>query len=456
MKKKLNLTRRSVIRGAGSIAIALPWLEIMAPTKAYSQEYNIAKRFLTVYTPGGTVRDKWASSGSELNFNLGPILQPLNSLKNRILVPHGLDMKCAIGEQHQAGIIAFLTGTEQDYSRNGYSAGPSLDQVIANRIGSDTQLKSLQIAIRWATGKSHGLLHPINVLNFEDNGRYNPIPPRLDPQQIWNDLFGQLDTSDPEAAALLNRRKSVLDFVGKRYQTLSQQLGMADRAKLEQHLTKIREIEMALESEVVAGGACMQPDRVDTSDYNPKSGLNSSDNGGLKDNRTDAAIPKVGRLMMDMIIMAMSCDMTRVASLQWTDTEAKHTFPWLNLSDHHHYYQHDGGFRPNECQKIYTWYAEQHAYLLQRMAEVDMGGHSLLDESVVLIGSELSDPPTHDKKNMPFLLAGNGGGLRTGRMLNFNGRSHNDLLSGILNLFGANANSFGARGYNTGAITNLA
>src|SRR5690606_31540750 len=100
MKKKLNLTRRSVIRGAGSIAIALPWLEIMAPTKAYSQEYNIAKRFLTVYTPGGTVRDKWASSGSEFNFNLGPILQPLNSLKNRILVPHGLDMKCAIGEQH--------------------------------------------------------------------------------------------------------------------------------------------------------------------------------------------------------------------------------------------------------------------------------------------------------------------------------------------------------------------
>ena len=164
MKKKLNLTRRSVLRGAGSIAIALPWLEIMAPTKAYSQEYNLAKRFLTVYTPGGTVRDKWASSGSEFSFNFGPILQPLNSLKSRILIPHGLDMRSAIGEQHQAGIIAFLTGTPQDAGRNGYSGGPSLDQVIANRIGGDTQIKSLQIAIRWATGKSHGLLHPINAL----------------------------------------------------------------------------------------------------------------------------------------------------------------------------------------------------------------------------------------------------------------------------------------------------
>lgn len=456
MKKKLNLTRRSMLRGAGSIAIALPWLEIMTPTKAYSQQYNLAKRFLTVYTPGGTVRDKWASSGSETSFNFGPILQPLNSLKSKILIPHGLDMKSAIGEQHQAGIVALLTGTPQNAARNDYSGGPSLDQVIANRIGGDTPLKSLQIAIRWATGKSHGLLHPINALNFEDNGRFNPIPPRLDPQQIWNDMFGQLDNTDPEALALLNRRKSVLDFVGKRYQSLSQQLGMADRSRLEQHLTKIREIEKALQNEVVSGGACVKPTQVDTSDYNPKSGLNSSDTGSIKDNRTDAAIPKVGRLMMDMIVMAMACDITRVASLQWTDTEAKHTFPWLNLSDHHHYYQHDGGFRPTECQKIYTWYAEQHAYLLQKMAAVDMGGHSLLDESVVFIGSELSDPPTHDKKNMPFLLAGNGGGLRTGRMLNFNGRSHNDLLSGILNLFGANVNSFGAANFSSGAITNLA
>ncbi len=455
MKKKLDLNRRSVLKGAGSIAVALPWLEAMAPTKAFAQSEGTAKRFLTVYTPGGTVRDKWASSGTETNFNFGPILQPLNDLKSRILIPHGLDMKSAVGEQHQSGIIAFLTGTNQNYGRNGYSGGPSVDQVIANMIGNDTPMKSLQIAIRWATGKSHGLLHPINALNFEDNGRYNPIPPRLDPQATWNDLFGTLDNTDPAALALLNRRKSVLDFVGKRYQTLTQQLGANDRERLDQHLTKIREIENALESEVVAGGACQKPERVNTSDYNPTSGLNSADDGALKDNSTDRAIPKVGTLMMDMIVMAMTCDITRVATLQWTDTEAKHTFPWLGLSDHHHYYQHDGGFRPNECQKIYTWYAEQHAYLLQKMADTDMGGASLLDESVVLIGSELSDPPTHDKKNMPFLLAGNGGGMRTGRMLNFNGRSHNDLLSGILNLFGKNVNAFGDTRYTSGAINNL-
>ena len=452
--KKVDLTRRSVIKGAGTIAIALPWLEIMAPT-AHAQE-NTAKRFLSVYTPGGTVRDKWRCTGSENNFQLSPILAPLSKVKSKLVVPHGIDMKSAVGEQHQGGIIALMTGTQQSSQHNQYAAGPSIDQVIANRIGRENALRSLQIAVRWATGKSHGLLHPINALNFEDNGRYNPIPPRLDPQAIWRDLFGTLDNTDPAAAALLARRKSVLDFVGKRYVSLSQQLGMEDRSRLDQHLTKIREIETSLSNQVVSGGQCSKPVQVNTSDYNPTTGLNSSDNGGVKDNSTDKAIPKVGKLMMDMIVMAMACDITSVATLQWTDTEAKHTFPWLNLLEHHHFYQHDGGFRPAECEKIGLWYSQQHAYLLEQMDTVDMGGHTLLDESVVFFGSELSDPPTHDKKNMPFLLAGGGGGLKGGRMLNFSGRSHNDLLVSILRLFGQNVNSFGDPRHNTGAIAGLA
>ena len=124
------------------------------------------------------------------------------------------------------------------------------------------------------------------------------------------------------------------------------------------------------------------------------------------DGRTDAAIPKVGKYMMDMLVMALACDLTAVATFQWSDTEAKHTFPWLGLRDHHHFYQHDGGFRPRECEQIGIWYSQQHLYLLQQMAAVDMGGHSLLDESVVFFGSELQDPPSHGKTNMPFLLAG--------------------------------------------------
>jgi hypothetical protein len=140
-----------------------------------------------------------------------------------------------------------------------------------------------------------------------------------------------------------------------------------------------------------------------------------------------------------------------VASLQWSDTEAKHTFPWLNLSEHHHFYQHDGGFKAAECEKICTWYSEQHAYLLQQMQAVDMGGHTLLDESVVFVGSELQDPPAHGKSNMPFLLAG-GAGMRTGRWLKYGNLPHNRLLVSLFNLFGDARTGFGDSRFAEGAL----
>ena len=159
--------------------------------------------------------------------------------------------------------------------------------------------------------------------------------------------------------------------------------------------------------------------------------------------------------MMDMIVMALACDITGVVSFQWSDTEAKHTFPWLSLSEHHHFYQHDGGFRPVETAKICTWYSEQHAYLLSQMDSVDMGGHTLLDESIVFFGSELSHPPTHEKNNMPFLLAGGGGGLRAGRFLRYGGQSHNKLLVSLCNLCGDPRTEFGDAAYNDGPLDGL-
>jgi hypothetical protein len=452
-----KLSRRTVLKGAGTIAVALPWLEIMGPrTVARGQASTAATRFVGVYTPGGTVLDKFWPTGSETSFTLSPILAPLAPVQSKLLVLRGLDMKSAVGEQHQAGIVAWLSGTGQSGEHRQYASGPSIDQVIATRISADKQKRSLQMAVRWATGKSHGLLHPINSANFEDNGTFNPIPPRLDPVAIYDDLFGSLDpTQQNGAAARLARKKSILDFVGRRYATLSARLGAADRQKLDQHLTKIREIEQSLETMVSAGGSCRAPERVDTSDYNPTTGLDSSDDGSIRDTSTDAAIPKVGKLMTDMLVMSLACDITGVATLQWSDTEAKHTFPWLGLSEHHHYYQHDGGFRPAECEQIGVWYSEQHAYLLTSMDAIDMGGHSLLDESVVFFGSELADPPSHRKESMPFLLAGGGGGLRAGRYLQYDGASHNDLLVTILNLFGDDRQTFGDEQYCTGPLPNL-
>jgi hypothetical protein len=461
--KMRTLSRRFMLRGAGGLAIGLPWLEIMG-TPAIARAGGTATRFVTVYTPGGTVTDngagenRWRPTGTEDDFTLSPILAPLEAIKAKLLVVDGLSMQSAVGEQHQAGIIAWLTGTTQG-GAGGYSQGPSIDQVIASRISGRTPMPSLQMAVRWGTGKSHGLIHPINAANYEDNGTFDPIPPRLDPQAMFDNLFGTLDPNQADEALLrVERKKSILDFVDRRFDGLSQSLGAADKQKIDQHLTKIRELETSLDNMVTTSAICSVPPHVDTSTYNPTTGLDSSDNGSIVDSSTDEAIPMVGRFMMDMLVMALACEITNVASFQWTDTEAKHTFPWLGLDQHHHYYQHDGNFRPLECEQIAVWYSEQHAYLLEAMDAVDLGGRTLLDESVVFFGSELAQPPTHSKSDMPFLLAGGGGGMRGGRFLRHEGLadpSHNNLLVSILNLFGDDTQVFGDPAYCSGPLGGL-
>ena len=453
---RFRLNRRDVLRGAGSIAIALPWLEAMSPSRGAqaAPAGTAAKRFIAVYQPGGAEQAKWRPSGSETNFTLSSILAPLESARQKLLVLNGINMDCAVGEQHQAGIVGLLTGMPQGVAGN-YVNGPSIDQVLAPLVSAGKARASIEVAVRWATGKSHGLLHPINSLTFANDGKASPIPPRIDPQEIFDSLFGGLNPDDGAAAAR-ERKLSILDFVDRRYEALALRLGARDQARLQEHLTKIRELETGLQATGDGGASvCMLPERVDTADYDPTSGLNSADDGSITDSTSDAAIPKVGKFMMDMLVMALACDLTGVVTMQWTDTEAKHTFPWLALSEHHHYYQHDGGFRSAECELIANWYAGQHAYLLQQLDAIDMGGHTLLDESVVFFGSEISHPPTHTKTDMPFLLAGGGGGLRGNRWLDFQGRSHNDLLSAIMNLFGDPSTSFGDPTYATSPITNL-
>lgn len=469
-----RLNRRCVIRGVGSIAIALPWLEVMRDERvARAQSASVPlKRFLTIYQPGGTVRqgalgDRYTPTGSENSFKLSPILAPLEPMKGRLLIIDGLTMKCAdqstyTVEQHQGGSVGWLTGAIQPGAGN-YPKSPSLDQLLATRLSSARSYNSLQLAVRWATGKSHGKLSPINAMFFQASAPYAPIPPRLDPQDIFNTLFGALpaaggsgSSTGSNVAAL--RRKSILDFVDKKYVSLSAKLGATDRAKLDEHLTQLRELEKRLaEPPMTTSGTCTAPTKVSTTGYNPTSGLNSADNGSVVDSQTDAKIPDVGKFMMDMLVMALACDLTGVGSLQWSDTEAKHTFPWLSLADHHHFYQHDGGFKPAECEKICTWYSQMHLYLLQKMQSVDMGGHSLLDESVVFFGSEISHPPTHSKTNMAFLLAGGTSAtLKTGRWVTYDGLPHNKLLTSIANLFGDNRASFGDSKIESSALAGIA
>jgi hypothetical protein len=439
-----RLNRRAVLRGAGSVAIALPWLEVMRPARSAHAASGPARRLVTVFTPGGTVLENWRPTGTETDFQLSPILAPFEPVKSRLMVVDGLAMKSALGEQNQAGILAWLTGTGQSLT-TGFAEGPSIDQVLAGRLSSGRRLQSLQLAVRWGTGKSHGLPHPINIANFADTPTFDPIAPRLDPVAIWQDLFGVVPES-PERAW----ERSILDAVGSRYSTVAQRLGGEDRQRMEAHLNQIREMEKRL-----AAFVCTPPELVDTSDYDPAAGLLADDVGQVKDVETDAAIPKVSKLMIDMLVMALSCDITAVASLQFSDTEAKHTFPWLGLNEHMHCYMNDCGYQPVPLTTIYTWYSQQHAYLIEQLGNTPGIEGSLLDESIVFFGSQMQSPASHEKTDMPFLLAGSGGGLRTNRWVRYAGESHNDLLLALLHLCGETHTTFGTPEYCKGPLGGL-
>jgi hypothetical protein len=364
------------------------------------------------------------------------------------LVLDGVDMKSAKGEQNQAGLVAWLTGSAQGLL-NGFASGPSIDQVLAGRLSRGCRLPSLEVAVRWGTGKSRGLRSPFNITAFADTPTFDPIMPRLDPAKIWEELFGAAP-ADPRGVAW---DRSILDAVSERYAKLSRKVGAADRQRLERHGDAIRELEKSLGSV----SECRGPERVDTSDYDPLSGIHHpSDAGEDRDPVTDAAIPKVGKLMIDMLVMALACDITAVATLQWSDTEAKHTFPWLGLSEHLHFYMNDGGYQPEPLTEIFTWYATQHAYLLEQLGQArTTEDRSLLDDSIVFFGSQLQHPANHAKTDMPFLLAGNGGGLRTGRYVRQASQSHNDLLVSLLNLCGDSRTTFGTPEYCSGAMQGL-
>ncbi|HEX2656963.1 MAG TPA: DUF1552 domain-containing protein, partial [Polyangia bacterium] len=383
------------------------------------------------------------------DFVLSPILAPLEPVKDRIMVVDGLTLLCGDQskfnvEQSQGGMVGWLTGNVQPGPAN-FVKGPSIDQVLAARLGAQKLYPSLIMAVRWGTGKAHAKLSAMDTCTFAGDPTGAPIPPRIDLKATWQQLFGAKVPSTNDGTW----DRSMLDALDKRYVKLAQKLGAADRQRLEAHLQRLRD----LERQVAVVAACSPPALPDLTGYNPAP--LSSDDGALVDLATDMAIPAAGKAMMDMMVVAMACDMTAAGVLQWADSEAKYTLPWLSLPETHYFYENGGGFRPTELQKIYTWYSSQHAYLLQQLASVNLGDHSLLDETVVFFGSELQHPATHSKTDMPFLLAG-GGGLRTGRWVHYlDAPPHNNLLVALLNLYGDPRTTFGDPRCCTGALTGL-
>lgn len=464
-KPKWLMSRRTLLRGAGGVAIGLPLLDAMVKPRRAGAQSTAPKRFLVYFKPGGVVLDNWRPRGTEAEFTLGPVHQPLVPFQKQIAFLEGVDLKIAeigAGGQHSKGMGGILTGRElpvgpYDTCQGlaGFPGGPSIDQVIAARIGQGTKVRSLEVAVNWPTDKRDGgKAAPTNCITYSGPGE--AVPPSIDPAAVWARLFTDIGADAGQLALERARSKSILDAVVAEYAALSPRVGRDDRAKLDAHLSRVREIELSLTAVAdESTGACTKPTApAPLGDPDAgrigEPGSNTQKNEGL-----DARMPELGKVMMDLLVMAVACDLTRVGTMQWVDSQAYNTFPFLNLFDGHHAYQHDHGYQPDALTKIDTWYMTQLAYLLQRLTDVKENGASLLDSTCVLFTSEIQVPNSHEQWSMPFLLAGGGGTFRTGRYLKYGGASHNDMLVALQNAYGIPDQTFGNADYCTGALPGL-
>jgi hypothetical protein len=463
-----RITRRTMLRGAGGVAIGLPFLEAML-LPGTSHAATIAPlRLVVFYSPGGTLINNWRPTGTETNYTLNSMMAPLNPYKDRLLFLDGLNLditKIGVGHPHSRGMAGVLTGTkllpgtfETGMGLAGFADGPSVDQVIASRISTGLKFQSLEFSSGWSiSGRSAGeVSFAADQITYQASNK--PIPPQINTISAFKRIFGDAPAGGGGATpppATNTRVKSILDAVLGQYTAVSAKLSAADKIKLSDHMEQIRQMETSLTvTPVTPSSACVVPPMPTTSGGSGTNGMQSG--SGIVVSATD--VPDKGKIMTDLMVASLACNTTRVSTMQWADSEAKFllNFPPLGLPEHHHAYQHEKGFQPDALNKIYNWYASNFAYLLKQMDAVKEGDVSLLDNSLVFWVTEISSPEDHGQTNMPFVLAGKAQGkIKTGRWLKVPSQPHNNLLVSLLNIYGGTDTTFGDPKYCTGALAGL-
>jgi hypothetical protein len=446
------LGRRAVLRGAG-IAVALPWLEAMSPRKkAWAAP---TKRFVTWFTPNGTIKDAWVPTpgASETEFELSRILKPLEPYKSKLLVLDGIDNEMARapgpGDGHMKGMGCMLTGVELlpgkilggSGTPSGLASGISVDQEIVKQTKPNTRFPSLELGVHAGAQGT-----PWGYSSYK--GSNQPLPLDNSPLNVWNRIFAEVNSANINDNSLLLRartqKRSVLDSVLANYKLMAGKVGADDRKRLEQHLQNVDELQKRIASATIPplSKNCMKPEAP------------------LKIDRANDRFPENGKLQMDLLAMALQCDLTRVATLQWEHSVGGIRFTWLGAARGHHDLSHDPDSALDTKEmliKINVWFSEQLAYLAGRLSAVQEEGGTLLDNTLIFWTNELARGNAHSHPDMPFVVLGRAGGrLRTGRYLKYSGTvAHNDLLTAFLNVFDVPATSFGDPRFNKGALKNL-
>ena len=317
--------------------------------------------------------------------------------------------------------------------------GISVDQVYAQALGDATRIPSLQLTVNDKTFADEGYPAVYNGTTSWAS-ETQPLPPVVNPGLIFDKILSGSADADPadEAAAAEARtmrkalRMSVLDHVLGEADALKPRLGMSDRHKLDQYLTSVRTVEEDVERATDAPTVSCSVDTMERPDQ-------TND------------IPELTRIMLDLMVLAFTCDATRIITFMQGNggNTSFRACPWLNISEDHHGLSHNGGNAEKgaKLSAIDQWEVEQYAYFLQKLDQVQEGEGTALDNSLIFLSSEISDGNRHNQENKPILLAGTAGGkIITGVHANFEGEPQPDLFIALLNLLGVPITKFGTAG----------
>lgn len=431
---KTGLPRRRFLQGTGAL-VALPALEMFCDA-AEGAMSGPPLRLLCVFQPNGVYPAAWDVQGTGREFRLSKILEPLAELRDDIVLVSKLDNVGARG--HVQMTSSFLTGV----GVNGGKNAVSLDIMVARRIGKDTRLPAIQLGTEPPRGGGDGS-QPISLANTVTwSSPTTRLSPEINPRVAFDRMFR--DQNSPEARRYALQRKSVVDLVMDDARRLRQYAGAHDRAKLDEYLHSVRTVEADIERTLNPPQRSWVPPQPPEL-RPPAPGLPRRRDQHLK-------------LMIDLCVLALQTDTTRVATLMTAHGFSRQNFSFLPgvSSDHHgmsHHKNQPGPIR--EYTTVSRWYIQQLAYMLRKMKSIDEGNGSLLDNTLVLYGSGMKDGNGHVRTDLPIILAGRAQGrLKTGRHVV--AREHTplaNLLLTVANKFGVELPSFNGR--STGELSEL-
>jgi hypothetical protein len=391
------LSRRTFLRGIGlggsAIRVGLPALDAMfnGNGTAYAAATGKAgeameSRFVFWFNGNGIPEKYWVPAGTGADFQFTPCLQPLAPFRKDVHIITGLDSPAARlpgpGNSHYPSMSALVSG--QVYTGRG-AGGPSIDQVIARKIGEQSRFRSLQIGV---SQESFGESIQRNM-SWADRDR--PLPPEMIPHRLFDRLFGVKE------ASWVNRQKSILDAVRDDTSAIKSSLGSRDQQRLEEYLSSVRDLERSIAS---------LPPEYRRPVERPAEAMDLRD------------YPRIAKLQSDLLVHALASHQTRVASYMLTKCQGLSRFPWLgHTAQRHHEYTHGQVETPRGMRilrDICRWHVEEFAYLVGKLASTPEGDGNLLDHTCLLFVHEHAEANAHKNNNLAVIVAGHAGGLKGG------------------------------------------